>query len=127
MVFKWIETSITTLSYLFIFFIWSLNYTNMVYILCIPFGNCQDTQTLFWIYLVLTYIEILDHFFICFCWSVNCMSQVSRFHNFFLTCPDAVERFIFETSVSTFRYILNCSSYFFILFLLVSNLFESSI
>ena len=40
-----IISSIATLSYSFNFFFWSVNYTNMVYILYITFGKCQDTQT----------------------------------------------------------------------------------
>ena len=39
----------------------------MVYILCITFWKCQDTQTLFEIYLILTYIESLSRLsFLCF-------------------------------------------------------------
>ena len=36
-------------------------------------------------------------FFICFCWSVNCMSQVSKFHIFFLAYSETVENFMFES------------------------------
>ena len=73
--------------------IWSMNYyilkmsryTNIVYI-----GR----------YLVLTYIEIFISTVCCFfshiCWSVNCMSWVSKFNNFFLTCTETEARFIFE-------------------------------
>ena len=60
LVFILIESSITTLSYFFIFFLWSVNNTNMVYILCITSRKCQDTQKLFGIYLVLTYIQRLS-------------------------------------------------------------------
>ena len=54
LVFKSIESSIATLSYFLTFFFWSVNYANMVYLLLITFGKCQDTQTLFEIYMVLT-------------------------------------------------------------------------
>ena len=54
LVFKLIESSIATLSYFLTFFFWSVNYANMVYLLLITFGKCQDTQTLFEIYMVLT-------------------------------------------------------------------------
>ena len=51
-------------------------------------------------YLVLTYIErfisIVCCFFSYICWSVNCMSWVSKFNNFFLTCTENKARFIFE-------------------------------
>ena len=59
-VFILIESSIATLGYFFVFFYCSVNYTDMVYILYITFGKCQDTQTLFGINLVLTYIERLS-------------------------------------------------------------------
>ena len=62
LVFKLIESSIATLSY-FTFFFRSVNYTNMVYILCIIFWKYQDRQTLCGIYLVLTYIERLSRLY----------------------------------------------------------------
>ena len=62
-----------------------LRYTNIVYI-----GR----------YLVLTYIERFFSTVWCFfsyiCWSVNCISWVSKFNNFFLTCTETEARFIFE-------------------------------
>ena len=73
--------------------IWSINYyilkmsryTNIVYI-----GR----------YLVLTYIERFISTACCFfsyiCWSAKCMSWVSKFNNFFLTCTETEARFIFE-------------------------------
>ena len=73
--------------------IWSINYcilkmsryTNIVYI-----GR----------YSALTYIERFISTICCFfsyiCWSVNCMSWVSKFNNFFLTCTETEARFIFE-------------------------------
>ena len=60
-------------------------YTNVVYI---------------GVYLVLTLIERLfltvSHFLSYFCWSVNYMSQVIKFHNFFLTCSETEARSAFE-------------------------------
>ena len=51
-------------------------------------------------YLALAYIErfisAICSFFSYICWSVNCMSLVSKFNNFFLTCTETVARFIFE-------------------------------
>ena len=74
--------------------IWSIKYyyilkmsrnTNIVYI---------------WRYLALTYIERFISTICCFfsyiCWPVNCMSWVSKFNNFFLTCTETEARFIFE-------------------------------
>ena len=73
--------------------IWSINYyilkmsryTNIVYI-----GR----------YLVLRYkerfISTFFWFFSYICWSVNCISWVSKFNNFFLTCRETEARFIFE-------------------------------
>ena len=60
LVFMLIKSSIATFNYFLIFFLWSVNYTYMVYILCITFGKPENTQTLFGIYLVLTYIERLS-------------------------------------------------------------------
>ena len=97
-----IEPSFATTSYCFNFFsfglqimqIWSINYslhlevsryTNIVYI-----GRC-------WL---LIYIERFFSTACCFfsyiCQSVNCMSWISKFHNFFLTCAEIKARFIFE-------------------------------
>ena len=60
-------------------------YTNIVYI-----GR----------YLILTNIERFISTSCCFfsymCWSVNCMSWVSKFNNFFLTCTETEARFIFK-------------------------------
>ena len=51
-------------------------------------------------YLVLTYTEgfisTVCGFFSYICWSANCMSLVSKFNNFFLTCTETEVRFIFE-------------------------------
>ena len=63
LVFMLIESSVATPNYFFTFLFWSLNYANMVYILCITFGKPEDDQTLFGIYLVLTYIERLSRLF----------------------------------------------------------------
>ena len=101
LVFPLTEASFATTSYSFEFFlsglqimqIWSINYyilrmsryTNIVYIRR---------------YLVLTYIQRFISTVCCFfsyiCWSVNCMSWVSKFNNFFLTCTETEARFIFE-------------------------------
>ena len=62
-----------------------LRYTNIVYIAR---------------YLVLTCIERLISTVCCFfsyiCWSVSCISGVSKFNNFFLTCMETGARFIFK-------------------------------
>ena len=51
-------------------------------------------------YLVLTYtkrfISTVCCFFSCIFWSINCMSWVSKFNNFFLTCKETEARYIFE-------------------------------
>ena len=83
-----------------IFFFWSVNYANLVFKL-LWFG--YGTQTVFIVFignwLVLTYIERLFSTICCcfcsyICWSVNCMSGVSKFHNFYLTCSEIEGRFI---------------------------------
>ena len=106
-------------------------YTNIVYI-----GR----------YLVLTYIERFISTVCCFfsyiCWSVNCMSWVSKFNNFFLTCTETEARFIFEgfnialygkfisnspiLSFLFFIWSVNCSRGFFRATLSVSKLYELS-
>ena len=79
-----------------------------------------------------------------FCWSVNYMSQVSKFHNFFLACSGTEARCIFEgfeychlwkvqfqlsSTIFSFFFIwsVNYSSHFFSPFLLVSKLYELSL
>ena len=101
LVFKLTETSFATPSYSFKLFlsglwimqIWWINYyilkmsryTNIVYI-----GR----------YLVLRYIErfilTVCWFFSFYIWSVNCMTWVSKFNYFFLTCTEMETRFIFD-------------------------------
>ena len=73
------------------------NYVSQVYKLFIAFWKCQDTQTLF----ILE--DIYRKFFSTVCcffsftfWSVNCISWVSKFNNFFLTCTENEARIIFE-------------------------------
>ena len=52
-------------------------------------------------YLVPTCIERFIWTVCCFfsyiCWSVNCMSSVSKFNNFFVTCMETKSIFIFES------------------------------
>ena len=71
--------------YFFHYILKMSRYTNIVYI-----GR----------YLALTYIERFISTICCFfsyiCWSVNCMSWVSKFKKFFLTCTESEARFIFE-------------------------------
>ena len=101
LVFSLAETSFATISYSFksfilvcklckcglsfIHYILKMSrYTNHVYI-----GR----------YLVLRYMERfisrVCYFFSYICWSVNCMSWVSKFNIFFLTCRETEARFIF--------------------------------
>ena len=110
-------------------------YTNIVYI-----GKYIR------IMLVLTYVERLFSAVCCFfssiCQSENCMSWVSKFYNFFLTCSEADKRFIFEglkycplwkvhlqhsvTFIAFYIWSVNCSRDFSVAWL-VSNLFELSL
>ena len=102
--------------------IWSINYyilkmsryTNIVYI-----GR----------YLVLTYIERFISTVCCFfsyiCWSVNCMSWVSKFNNFFLTCRETEARFIFEGfNIVLYGKFISDSPILFLFFYLVCKLFK---
>ena len=93
-------------------------------------------------YLILTYIEkrfsFVCFFFSYICWSVNCMSWLSKFHDYFLTCSETEARFMFEdfkcyhswkvqfhlSSLFSafFIWSVNCSSHLFSLFLLISKL-----
>ena len=102
--------------------IWSLNYyilkmsryTDIVYI-----GR----------YLVLTYIErfisTVKCFFSYICWSVNCMSWVSKYNNFFLTCMATEARFIFEVfHIILYEKFISDSLILFCFFYLVCKLFK---
>ena len=81
-------------------------------------------------YLVLTYIERFISTVCCFlryiCWSVNCMSWVSKFNNFFLTCTETEARFIFEGfNIALYEKFISDSPILFLLFFyLVCILFE---
>ena len=99
LVFMLIESWIATLNYFFIFFFWSVNYTDMFYILCITFGSIKIHKhclEYIWYWHVerryrLSFLSVFAG------QEINCMSQVSKFHNFFLTCSETVERFIVES------------------------------
>ena len=97
LVFTLTETSFTTTSYSWIFLVWSVNYTNLVYKL-LHFENVKKIHK--HCLLALTNIERFISTICCFfgyiCWSVNCTSWVSKFKNFFQTCTESVVRFIFE-------------------------------
>ena len=81
-------------------------------------------------YLVLTFIERFISTVCCFFsyiyWSVNCMSRVSIFNSFFLTCTDTEARFIFEgfTIVLYGKFISDSLILFFTFFYLVCKLFK---
>ena len=72
-------------------------------------------------YLVLTYMERLLStvcwLFSHICLSVNCISWVSKFNNFFLTCLETEARFIFEGFIVLYGKLISKSSIFFLLFL----------
>ena len=92
------ETFFATISY----FLWSVNYKNLVYKLFHTLWKSRDAHIVYTeMYVVVTYIETLFpttcYFFSSICWSVNCMSQVSKFHNFFLTCLETEAIFVFES------------------------------
>ena len=100
--------------------IWSINYyilkmsrnTNIVYIRR---------------YLALTYIERFISTICCFfsyiCWSVNCMSWVSKFNNFFLTCRETEAKFIFEGfNIVLYGKFISDSQIHFLFFYLVCKL-----
>ena len=99
LVFTLSETSFATTSYSWIFLVWSVNYANLVYKLT-HFGNVKmHKHCLYWkVFSSDIYRKIYfnSSFFSYICWSVNCLSWVSKFNNFFLTCTDTEARFIFE-------------------------------
>ena len=131
LVFPLTEASFATTSYSFEFFlsglqimqIWSINYyilrmsryTNIVYIRR---------------YLVLTYIQRFISTVCCFlaifvARSVNCMSWVSKFNNFFLTCRETEARFIFEgLNIVLYGKFISDSAIPFCFFYLVCKLFK---
>ena len=90
--------NVWSVKYVWNFFFWSVNYSNLVYKVCITFWKCQDTQTLFMLQVLIyrkTYFKSLL-LFSYICWSVNCMSWISKFNNLFLTFTETKARFIFE-------------------------------
>ena len=89
-------------------------YTNIVYI-----GR----------YLILTNIERFISTSCCFfsymCWSVNCMSWVSKFNNFFLTCTETDAKFIFECfNIVLFEIFISDSLIHFLFVYLVCKLYK---
>ena len=87
------ETSFATTSYSLIFFR-VCKLCKSGYKLFIIFLEVSRYTRITYIerYLVLTYIERFFSTVCCFFsyifWSVNCLSWVSKFHNFFLTCSE---------------------------------------
>ena len=81
-------------------------------------------------YSILTYIEIFFLIVCCFfsyiCRSVNCMSWVSKFNYFFLTCTEIEARFIFEGFMycPLWKVHFQCSDTFFHFFCQVCKLFK---
>ena len=64
-------------------------------------------------------------FFNYICWSVNCISWVSKFNNFFLSCPETEARFIFEDfNIGLYGKFISSSPILFLLFYLVCKLFK---
>ena len=100
LVFTLTETWFATTSYSWIFVVWSINYANLVHNYYILKMSRYTNIVYIGRYLVLTYIERFATTVCCFfsyiCWSVNCMSWVSKFNNFFLTCTETEARFIFQ-------------------------------
>ena len=118
---------------------WSINYA-------LHFGSVKiQKHCLYWsafstdIYKKIIFSTVC-YFLSYFGWSLNCMSQVSKFHKFFLTCLETEARFIFEgflychlwkvhfqlssTFLAFFIWSVNWSSHFFSHFLSVSKLHE---
>ena len=74
--------------------IWSINYS-------LHFENVKiHRHCLYWkVFSIDIYRKIYFNSLLLFSniyWSVNCMSWVSKFSNFFLTCTETEARFIFE-------------------------------
>ena len=121
------ETSFATISYYWIFLVWSVNYANLVYKL-LYFENVKiHKHCLYWKVLVMTYIKRFISTVCCFfsyiCWSVNCLSWVSKFNNFFLTCRETEVRFIFEGfNIVLYGKFISDSPILFLFFYLVCKL-----
>ena len=100
LVFTLTETLFATPSYSWIFLFWSVNYADLLHkllhfekvkihkhCLCWKVFSTDITERL---------ISTVWCFFSYICWSVNCVSWVSKFNNFFLTCTENEARFAFE-------------------------------
>ena len=98
----WQKLLLQPLATLLIFFFWSIIMEIWSIYYSLYFGSFKiHKHCLFGRYLVLTYIVRFSSTVFCFFsyifWSVNCMSWVSKFHNFFLTCSETEARFIVES------------------------------
>ena len=69
-------------------------------------------------HLVLTYMGRFVSTVCCFCWPVNCLSWVSKFNSFFLTCTEIEAEFVFEDfNIVLYRKLISDSPILFSLFL----------
>ena len=125
----WQKFHLQTLATLLNFFFWSVDYANLVYNLFISFWKCQDTQTFFILEGILYWHIQKDFFrqfaaFLILFGQKNCISWVSKFNNFFLTCT---ERFIFEgfNIVLYGKFIFNSAIPFSLFFVWSVNCFEN--
>ena len=129
LVFTLTETSFTTTSYSWIFLVWSVNYTNLVYKL-LHFENVKIRKhCLYWkVFSTDIYIKIYLNSLLLFnyiCRWVNCMSLFSKFNYFFLTCTETEARFIFEGfNIGLYGKFISDSPYCFWFFYLVCKLFK---
>ena len=126
MVFILIETSLSTNSYSFIFFLLVCKLRKSLH-----FGSVKIHQhCLYWkVFCANTYRKKFSNSLLLFSyisWSVNCKSWDSKSHHIFLTCLETKVRFIFED----FKYFplrkvqLQLSSTFLAFFHLVCKFFK---
>ena len=97
LVFRLRKGSASTISYFLVFLFWSVNYTNLVYKLCITTWKCSIHKHGLFYNLFST--DIYERLISTACYFFQlffAVSRVSKFHNFFLTCLETEASFTFE-------------------------------
>ena len=127
MVFTLTEIHFQPIASLLNFFFWFVYHANHVYKLFITFWMCHDTQTLHW--KVLSYLtkffSTVYYFFSYICWSINCITWVSNFNYFHMTCIETQTRFLFQGfNIVLYGKFISNTPISFLLFYLFCKLFK---
>ena len=133
-VLHWQKLPLQPRATLLFFFFWPIDYANLIYKLFITFWSLKiHEHCLYWkVFSTNKYSKIFFNSLLLFqlyLLVVNWMSWVSKFYNFFLTCSETEEKFIFDgfkyctlwkvnfqlsgTFLALFIWSVNCSRDFF--------------